>query len=88
MKLEFRPVRVATGSDDQEGLLAFANDQLVAILVRLSDLHDKMAGSWFLEAAFGIRERHRIFPDLESAQKWLSKASNGPVSKNRVKSST
>ena len=72
MKLEFRPVRVATRSDDQEGLLAFANDQLVAVLVRLSDLHDRMAGSWFLEAAFGIRDRHRIFPDLESAQEWLN----------------
>jgi hypothetical protein len=71
MTLEFRPIRVATGSDDQEGLLAFANGQLVAVLVRLSELHDKMAGSWFLEACFGIRDKDGISSDLESAQEWL-----------------
>ena len=72
MTLEFWPVRVAAGSDDQEGVLAFANEQLVAVLVRLSKLHDRMAGSWFLEATFGIRDAHRVFPDLETAQQWLS----------------
>ena len=77
MKLEFRPVRVATGSDDQEGVLAFANDQLVAVLVRLSELHDKMAGSWFLEASFGIRDKDLMFPDLESAEEWLSRRGGG-----------
>jgi len=71
MKVEFRPVRVATGSDDNEGLLAFAGEQLIAVLVRLSELHADLAGSWFVEATFGLRDAHRSFADLDSAQEWL-----------------
>jgi hypothetical protein len=62
MKMDFQPVRVATGSDDQEGVLAFANDQLIAVLVRLSELHEELTGSWFLEASFGTRDARLIFP--------------------------
>ena len=71
MKLEFRPVHVATGSEDTEGLLALVDEQLVAVLVRLSELHDELAGYWFIEAAFGLRHSHRTFRDLDSAQQWL-----------------
>jgi hypothetical protein len=62
MKLDFRPVRVATGSDDEDGLLAFAGDRLVAVLVRLSEMHDDMAGLWFLEASFGLRDERQNLP--------------------------
>jgi hypothetical protein len=73
MNLDFRPVRVATGSDDEEGLLAFAGERLVAVLVRLSNLHDDMAGSWFVEASFGLRDEHQTFTDLPSAEAWIRK---------------
>jgi hypothetical protein len=73
MNLDFRPVRVATGSDDEDGLLAFDGDRLVAVLVRLSKLHDDMAGSWFIEASFGLRDRHQTFADLPSAEDWIRK---------------
>jgi hypothetical protein len=73
MKLDFRPVRVATRSDDEDGLLAFAGDRLVAVLVRLSEMHDDMAGLWFLEASFGLRDERQTFPDLSSAEAWIRK---------------
>jgi hypothetical protein len=79
MKLEFQPVRVATRSEDQEGVLAFANGQLVAVLVRLSELHADLAGSWFLEAGFGTRETHLTFRDLDAAEEWLSSGEFDPT---------
>lgn len=72
MILKLEPVLVQTGSDDEEGLLVFADSRLVAVLVRLSDQHDE-SGYWFLEAAFGMRDAHRTFADLEIAQKWISR---------------
>jgi hypothetical protein len=75
MNLDLRPVRVATGSNDQEGILAFVNEQLVAVLVRLSDLHHDLAGCWYLEAGFGIRDADLIFRDLDSVRAWLSRVS-------------
>jgi hypothetical protein len=74
MTLRLEPVLVDTGSDDEEGLLVFSNDRLVAVLVRLSDQHDSSAGSWFIESSFGIRDGHRTFPDLTAAQEWISAA--------------
>ena len=72
MTLRLEPVLVETGSDDEQGLLVFSNDRLVAVLVRLSDQHDSSAGSWFVESSFGIREAHRTFTDLTAAQEWIS----------------
>lgn len=72
MNLKFEPVMVHTGSDDEEGLLVFANDRLVAVLVRLSKQHEKSAGCWFVESSFGIRDRHRTFTDVSSAEAWIS----------------
>lgn len=71
MNLDFRPVRVATGSDDEDGVLAFAGNRLVAVLVRLSKMHDNMAGLWFLEVGFGLRDEHQTFADLSSAEAWI-----------------
>ena len=51
--LTFRPIRIATGSEDEDGCLVFNEDHLIAVLVRLSDLHGDAEGKWFLEAAFG-----------------------------------
>jgi hypothetical protein len=77
MTLRLEPVLVDTGSDDEEGLLVFSNDRLVAVLVRLSEQHDTSAGSWFVETAFGIRDGHRTFSDLSAAQEWLSSELSG-----------
>lgn len=47
MNLQLQPVRVANGYDE-EGLLVFVRERLVAVLVRLSDQHAEWPadGSW------------------------------------------
>ena len=43
MKLGFQRVTVDTHAPDDEGCLVFAGNRLVAVLVRLSDLHGREA---------------------------------------------
>ena len=75
MTLRLEPVQVATGHDE-DGMLVFAGDRLVAVLVQLSDAHEDLgvAGHWHLEAGFGLRltGKEQPFPDLEAAQAWIS----------------
>jgi hypothetical protein len=52
MTLTLQPTRVATGGDE-EGMLVFAGDRLVAVLVHLSDENEIAPGDWYLEAGFG-----------------------------------
>jgi hypothetical protein len=72
--LSTQPVRVDTGTDDEEGLLVFADGRLVAVLVRLSDRHETAAGQWFYECGFGRLDgpEHPVFSDLEAAQSWIA----------------
>jgi hypothetical protein len=72
-KLTFKPVDVSTGSADNEGCLVFNDDRLVAVLVRLSELHGEAEGAWFIEAGFGRLDMGGInsFPDLEAAEDWI-----------------
>lgn len=74
MKLQFQPVQVATGSNDSDSRLVFADGFLVAVLVRLSDDHEATAGQWYLEAGFGrVDDAHPpIFVDLKEAQVWIA----------------
>jgi len=67
-------VRVATGSDDTESQLVFADGFLVAVLMHLSEEHGDESGQWFLEAGFG-RVDHPDppkFADLNAAQDWIT----------------
>jgi hypothetical protein len=72
--LTLQSVRVDTGSEDEDGLLVFADGRLVAVLVRLSDEHGDKAGRWFLEHGFGRLDgtTHPIFDDIETAQAWIA----------------
>jgi hypothetical protein len=74
MKLGFQPVTVETNAADEDGCLVFADNRLVAVLVRLSDLHGKKAGRWYLEHGFGKLDvpAHPIFTDLEEARNWVA----------------
>ena len=73
MTLRLQPVQVATGSDDQESQLVFADGFLVAVLVQLSYQHEDEAGKWFLEAGFGRVDDYKapLFADLDMAQAWI-----------------
>ena len=71
--LHLQPIRIAGA--DGEGVLVFSEEKLVAVLSRLSDLHDGDAGQWFLEAGFGELDQHKpeLFVDLDAAQDWISR---------------
>ena len=74
MSLRTQPVRVANGSDE-DGLLVFtSDDRLAAIMTRLSDHHDEMAGLWFLEVGFGPVDgpNHPTFITLDEALDWIA----------------
>ena len=72
MRLVLRPVRVATGAEE-DGLLVFDDGRLVAVLVRLSEENEIAPGEWFLEAGFGGLDGpdHPSFKDLDGAQDWI-----------------
>jgi hypothetical protein len=74
LSLTEQPVQVAVGGDDEEGCLIFVDDRLVAVLVRLSRLHEGLAGRWYLEAGFGRLEEPSkpTFRDLGTAKKWIT----------------
>jgi hypothetical protein len=74
MKLGFQPVTVETNAPDEEGCLVFANNRLVAVLVRLSDAHGRKAGRWYLEHGFGKLDglAQPILTDLDEAQDWVA----------------
>ena len=72
MPFRLEPIHVATG-EEGEARLVFHDGRLVAVLVRLSDLHGQEAGWWFLEKGFGSFDApfHVSFPDLQAAEAWL-----------------
>jgi hypothetical protein len=75
VNIRFQPVLIAAG-EEGEGRLVFCDDQLAAVLVRLSAVHAEAAGWWFLEAAFGPLDgpAHPTFATLEDAGSWIEAA--------------
>ena len=53
MTLSLRPVRVATGHEEEGNLVFDDQGRLVAVLVHLSDKNEIAPGQWFLEVGFG-----------------------------------
>ena len=73
MNLTLQPVRV--GNDyDEDGCLVFANDRLVAVLVRLSEHYGDVAGRWFFENGYGRLDGtdHPTFRDVNAAQAYIT----------------
>jgi hypothetical protein len=74
--MEFQPIKLATGSADEEGRLVLHQGKLVAVLVRLDDPgHGAALGQWSLEAGFnGVDSvKPPLFNDLQKAEVWISK---------------
>lgn len=67
-------VRFATGTADSEGLLLYANGELILILARLDDWsHGKQRGRWIAKAAFGVCSDAGpgVFDTPETAEDWI-----------------
>ncbi|AWN43244.1 hypothetical protein [Methylobacterium durans] len=75
MTLHLRPVRVATGSGDEEGRLVFDGERFLCVLVRLSDAYGPDADKWFLEVGVGRLDGpdHPTFADLDAVQDWIAR---------------
>ena len=56
MTLRLQPVQIATGRQDSDDHRVFTDGFHTAVLVKLSDLHEGGAGTWFPEAGFGLVE--------------------------------
>jgi hypothetical protein len=72
--VRLRPVRVATGHEEEGNLVFDDQERLVAVLVRLSDQNEVAPGRWFLEVGFGAlgRSSYPTFVDLNTAQSWIN----------------
>lgn len=79
--LAFRPVTLDQEYGDTEGMLVFRKDRLMAVLSRLGDLHDQLAGSWYIEASFshGLLQVGGVFGSLPEFERWIAGAAPGPV---------
>ena len=79
MSLHLQPVQIASDCDDRDSRLVFADGLLMAVLVRLSDLHEEDAGMWYLEAGFGpvSGPEEPSFPNLDAAQDWIARRLSG-----------
>ena len=68
-------IKIATGSDDEEGMLVFDDQHLLAVFVRLADrAHEPgLAGMWNLEIRFDAPscDGNPVFPDAAQALAWL-----------------
>ncbi|WP_262272630.1 hypothetical protein [Microvirga yunnanensis] len=74
MSLTLRPIRVATGFDE-EGMMALDEQQrLVAVLTPISGENEFAPGQWYLEAGFGWIDEvnHPGFASLDAAHEWNS----------------
>jgi hypothetical protein len=73
-QITFKPVKVRVAGQT-EGRLAFAGDDLVAVLVKLDDSHGDLQGRWYAEAAFNSLERMEdsTFETLDEAAIWITK---------------
>lgn len=76
-RVRLEPVRVMTGSADEDGRLMFVDEQLCALFVRLdAELHQDVRDgpTWSVETAYGLPgiERHApLFNDPEAAAEWI-----------------
>ena len=74
MNLHTRPIRVANGTDEDGVLVFTGEDRLAAILTRLTEQHEDLAGLWFLETGFGPVDgpNHPTFASLDEALDWIN----------------
>ena len=74
VEVTWQPIRVETGTSEEDGRLVLADGKLVAVLVRLSDEYPQpdLHGQWFVEAGFGpIFQKHEVFSTFEDAVAWI-----------------
>jgi len=74
MMIEFTPVTLDSGPEDNEAVLLFRDGRLLAVLTCLGEIHEEMQGSWFVETTFnGVCEPSQLmFDSLSEAEVWAN----------------
>ncbi|BCJ91605.1 hypothetical protein IZ6_23400 [Terrihabitans soli] len=72
----FQRIDVLTDGGSQEGRLALAEGQLVAVFVHVTPEETANGGGWFREAGFGpcsdlVAQVPPVFDSLEGAAAWI-----------------
>lgn len=69
----FRPVRINTATPDEEGLLVFRDDKLIAVAVHLAHVDDaSLRERWNLEAVFDrLLTPRRTFAGKDDMERWF-----------------
>jgi hypothetical protein len=70
---ELKSVLLESMSGDEEGLLLFVRGKLVAVLVRLSDIHEGLEGAWHVETTYNsaVVPNGATFSDLDEFERNL-----------------
>lgn len=69
--IKVEPVTLPGDFGDEEGVLVFRDDRLLAVLSRLGGLHGELTGKWHIEAHFAPHQRSDLpdtFVSLEEAK--------------------
>jgi hypothetical protein len=74
--LSFQTVELDADTPDRDATLAFRDGRLLAVLSRLSDMHDDLTGHWYVEATFGDLPggQPQTFVTLALFEEWLDAA--------------
>lgn len=74
-RVAFHPVRIDTANADEHAYVVFAEGQLVAVIVKLTDTaHGAFRGLWFVEAGFGpcATTAAIYFQTLRAVRDWIA----------------
>ena len=74
VEITWLPMRVETGTPEENGRLILVNGKLAAVFVHLSDDHliPDLQGKWFLEAGLGPHfEEYKVFSTFEAVEAWV-----------------
>ena len=69
--IRVEPVTLPGDFGDEDGVLVFWEDRLLAVLSRLGGLHGELTGRWHIEAHFAPQQRSELpdtFASLEEAK--------------------
>ena len=74
MAFTFEDITLDTGGTDERAILVLRDGRVTAILSRLSEMHEELAGHWFVETMFGASPsvHQHVFADPEAFVAWLN----------------